>query len=173
MVAPRGVDYQYTSCNILAFLMWPTPSHAIKKLVFEKKMYTLQEIQDATETNWEGREPMRLRFLNQDKYGNDLDEVDGMFVRITETLADIMDQTLNMRGQQLRASLFHFQGQTARALLGRPPMVDWPKSTSTWHQSSARKEQQRSIAHGEFDGQGGPKKIPGRILAGRDAAQVL
>jgi len=40
-------------------------------------------VKEATETNWKDLEAMRQRFLNQDKFGNDLDEVDALFVRIT------------------------------------------------------------------------------------------
>jgi len=121
MVAPRGVDYQYTSCNVLGIPNVADSFYAIKKLVFEKKRYTLAEVQDATQTNWQGREPMRQRFLNQDKYGNDLDEVDALFVRITETLADVLGGLVNLRGQEFRASLFHFQGQTAPTVIGATP----------------------------------------------------
>ena len=121
MVAPRGVDYQFTSCNILGIPNVADSFHAIKKLVFEKNMYTLAEVQEATATNWQGREPMRQRFLNQDKYGNDLDEVDALFVRITETIADVLGRLYNLRGQEFRASLFHFQGQVEPALIGATP----------------------------------------------------
>jgi formate C-acetyltransferase len=121
MVAPRGVDYQFTSVNILGIPNVADSFHAIKKLVYEKKMYTLKEVKEATETNWKDREPMRLRFLNQDKYGNDLDEVDALFVRITETIADVMGHLYNLRGQEFRASLFHFQGQTAPTVIGATP----------------------------------------------------
>jgi pyruvate-formate lyase len=121
MVGPRGVDYQYTSCNILGIPNVADSFHAIRKLVFEKKMYTLAEVKQATESNWLGNEPMRLRFLNQDKYGNDLNEVDALFVRITETLAEVMGRQINLRGQNCRASLFHFQGQVAPAVIGATP----------------------------------------------------
>jgi formate C-acetyltransferase len=121
MVAPRGVDYQYTSCNILGIPNVSDSFYAIKKLVYEKKMYTLQEVLEATQSNWKGREPMRQRFLNQDKFGNDLDEVDAMFVRVTETLAGVMNHMVNLRGQEFRASLFHFQGQIAPSVIGATP----------------------------------------------------
>lgn len=109
MVAPRGVDYQYTSVNILGIPNVADSLHAIKKLVFEKKKYTLKEVKEAVDANWQDREPMRLRFLNQDKFGNDLDEVDSLFVRITETIAEGLGKLYNLRGQPFRASLFAFQ----------------------------------------------------------------
>jgi formate C-acetyltransferase len=121
MVAPRGVDYQYTSCNILGIPNVADSLFAIKRLVFDKKMYTLKEVKEATDADWKDREPMRQRFLTQDKYGNDLDEVDALFTRVTETIAEVLGSMVNIRGQPFRASLFHFQGQTASAIVGATP----------------------------------------------------
>ncbi len=121
MVDHRGVDYQFTSVNILGIPNVADSFHAIKKLVFEQQRYTLAEVQAATETNWAGREPMRQRFLNQDKFGNDLDEVDALFVRITESLARILGSMVNMRGQHFRPSLFHFQGHVTPDAIGATP----------------------------------------------------
>jgi formate C-acetyltransferase len=121
MVDNRGVDYQFTSVNILGIPNVSDSFHAIKKLVFEKKTYTLQQVKEAVEANWEGQEIMRQRFLNQDKFGNDLDEVDGLFVRITESIASILEKKINLRGQHFRASLFHFQGHLNPELYGATP----------------------------------------------------
>ena len=113
MVAPRGVDYQYTSVNVLGIPNVADAFHAIKKLVYEKKQYTLEQVKIATENNWEGEEPMRLRFYNEDKYGNDIDEVDTMFARVCETIREEMEGLYNQKGQPFRPSLFHFQGHTS------------------------------------------------------------
>jgi len=122
IVSPRGVDYQFTSCNILGIPNVADSFYAMKKLVFETHQYTLLEIQDAMASNWENMEPMRLRFLNQDKFGNDLDEVDALLVRITEMISETMDGMVAIRGgQPFRASLFHFQGQVTPAVLGPTP----------------------------------------------------
>jgi len=108
MVAPRGVDYQFTSVNILGIPNVTDSLHAIRKLVFERNAYSLQEVLEATENNWSGCEPMRQRFLREDKFGNDLDEVDDLFVRITESVAAILGSMVNQRGQEFRASLYSF-----------------------------------------------------------------
>lgn len=121
MVAPRGVDYQYTSVNILGIPNVADSFQAIKRLVFEESRYTLADVKAAIETNWQGLEPMRQRFLNQDKFGNDLDDVDALFVRITETLATVLGSMVNLRGQEFRASLFHFQGHVAPTAVGATP----------------------------------------------------
>ncbi len=121
MVGPRGVDYQFTSVNILGIPNVADSFHALRRLVFEKRLFSLAEVKEATESNWQGREPMRQRFLNQDKFGNDLDDVDALLVRITETLARILGGMTNSRGQEFRASLFHFQGHLAPGAIGATP----------------------------------------------------
>ncbi len=121
MTAPRGVDYQFTSTNILGIPNVADSLFAIKKLVFEEGKYTLKDVKEAVESNWKNREVMRQRFLNQDKYGNDLDEVDELYVRLTEMISDVLDVTLNNRGQQYRASLFQFQGHACPGVIGATP----------------------------------------------------
>lgn len=51
---------------------------AIKKLVFDEKKYTLQQIRDALDANFEGYEALRKDCLNAPKYGNDDDYVDSI-----------------------------------------------------------------------------------------------
>ena len=121
ITAHRGVDYQFTSTNILGIPNVCDSLFAIENLVFNKKMYTLEEVRKATKENWKDNEVMRRRFLNEHKYGNDYDDVDSMYVRITETIAKIMDDMTNNRGQQYRASLFQFQGHTAPEIIGATP----------------------------------------------------
>ena len=117
----RGVDVQYTSANVLGIPNVADSLYAIKKLVFEEKAYTLADVRKATLENWKDNEIMRQRFLRQPKYGNDFDDVDSLLVRITDTIADILDNTYNNRGQQYRASLFQFQGHTAIDALPATP----------------------------------------------------
>ncbi len=58
---------------------------AVKKLVFEEKEYTLEEIQKAVDANFEGYEEMRAKMMHTPKFGNDDDYVD-------ELLADMLDK---------------------------------------------------------------------------------
>lgn len=108
MVDNRGVDYQYTSVNILGIPNAADSLHAMRRLVFERKEYKLEEVWRATEENWRGREEMRLRFLKENKFGNDLDDVDGLFTRVTESLDRIFGGMVNLRGQEFRPSLYSF-----------------------------------------------------------------
>lgn len=49
---------------------------AIKKLVYDERKYTLAEIKEAMDANWEGYEAIRQDCLNAPKFGNDKDYVD-------------------------------------------------------------------------------------------------
>lgn len=49
---------------------------AIKKLVYDEKKYTIEEIKKAISVDFEGFEAMRLDMCSAPKFGNDIDEVD-------------------------------------------------------------------------------------------------
>lgn len=61
--------------------------YAIKHLVFEKKKYTLEELQKAALANFEGHEKIRKDLIDCNKYGNDLEDVDGLAVEFYEYVA--------------------------------------------------------------------------------------
>jgi len=62
---------------------------AIKKLVFDEKKYTMAQLVEALETNWEGKEEMRLDFVkNAPKWGNDDDYVDQIMVQAFKDIAE-------------------------------------------------------------------------------------
>ncbi len=52
---------------------------AIQQLVFEEKCVSLSELVSILDHNWEGQEPLRLRFVNKgQKFGNDYPAVDAI-----------------------------------------------------------------------------------------------
>lgn len=61
---------------------------AIKKLVFDEKKYTMKELYDALEADWEGYEDMQKDFLNAPKYGNDDPYVDEIVARCYKLFSD-------------------------------------------------------------------------------------
>ncbi len=109
MVAPRGVDIQYTSLNISGIPNVADSFTAIKKLVFEKKQHTLREVMEACWADWEGNEILRQKLLNQPKYGNGMTEPDEMYVRVCDTMQEVAEGYVNQRGgQPMRPSLYAF-----------------------------------------------------------------
>jgi formate C-acetyltransferase/benzylsuccinate synthase len=60
----------------------PDSLAAVKKMVFDDKKYTMDQLMTALEANWEGYEEMRLDFVrNTPKWGNDDDYVDQIMVK--------------------------------------------------------------------------------------------
>ncbi len=57
---------------------------AIRKLVYEDKKYTLEQIRDGLLANFEGHEELLRDCLNAPKFGNDDDVVDQYALDITE-----------------------------------------------------------------------------------------
>ena len=55
---------------------------AVKKLVFEDKVCTMETLVNALRANWEGYEDLRQQARDCPKYGNDQDEVDDLAVEI-------------------------------------------------------------------------------------------
>ncbi|MBI2908273.1 MAG: hypothetical protein HYX92_11550 [Chloroflexi bacterium] len=63
---------------------------ALKKLVFDDKKYTMDEVVKALSANWEGHEEMRQEFINAPKYGNNDDYADDVAKWVYTMAADEM-----------------------------------------------------------------------------------
>ena len=65
---------------------------AIKELVFEKKLFTMEELMNALDSNFAGErgEEIRQLCLRQPKYGNDNPEADAMVKRVSDQSAQII-----------------------------------------------------------------------------------
>lgn len=63
---------------------------AIDELVFKRRRCTWEELIDVLDTNWEGREELRLEALSCPKYGNGDERVDGLMTTLSNAIADII-----------------------------------------------------------------------------------
>ena len=61
--------------------------YAIKKLVFDDRLYTLTQLNEAASANFVGFEELREQLLDCPKYGNDLDDVDNLANDLYEYVA--------------------------------------------------------------------------------------
>jgi benzylsuccinate synthase len=59
---------------------------AIKKLIYDDKKYTMEQLLDALYANWEGCEEMRRDFVNAPKWGNDDDYADPIIKKFYEDI---------------------------------------------------------------------------------------
>ncbi|MDY6856577.1 MAG: pyruvate formate lyase family protein [Thermodesulfobacteriota bacterium] len=72
---------------------------AVKKLIYDEKKYTMAELKQALEENWEGYEEMRQDFVKAPKWGNDDDYVDQMYVRVYKDLGKMSWSVRDINGQ--------------------------------------------------------------------------
>jgi len=68
---------------------------AIKKLVFDEKRTTMDELMDACDKNWEGFEKLHHMCLNAPKYGNDDDYADEVYDELSTRVPEIMQQEID------------------------------------------------------------------------------
>lgn len=117
-----GARNAFTSVNVLGVPNVVDSLYAIKKVIFEDKRYTMKELNEALEVNWKGCEVMRQVMLNQEKFGNDKDGVDEIYVRVAENIRDTLGMERNIKGFHFRASLFQYMGHTyAGPIIGATP----------------------------------------------------
>jgi len=74
---------------------------AIKKLVFDDKKITMDELLDALDKNFEGCEPSRQALLKVPKFGNDDETVDRMVAWVMEIFSKEIIKHKNSRGGRL------------------------------------------------------------------------
>ena len=72
--------------------------YAVKKLVFDEKKYTMDELMTALEANFEGYEKLRTEFANCEKFGNDHEEVDNITAGLVNRFFTVLKRINTYRG---------------------------------------------------------------------------
>lgn len=102
-----GAKYNNTSIVGAGIATLADSVMAVKKIVFEQKTVSLQELKDCLLSNWETDLPLREKCLNlREKYGNNNPEVDALAVELFECFADTVNNRKNGRGGVFRCGLF-------------------------------------------------------------------
>ena len=79
-----GARYNWIMPSFVGMANLVDSIYALKKIVYEDKEYTIAELKEILNRNFEGHEDLRLRLLNRlPKYGNDVDEIDQYFGMFT------------------------------------------------------------------------------------------
>ncbi len=127
----RGQDcrvYKYFAKTIIQPVGQITVANsiaAVKKLIFEDKTATMDELLDALKNNWEGREDLRQRFLEAPKFGNDDDYVDLIARDVVQRSTDVVNGFKNIFGGHFMcdgtggSSYFRYSGLTGATPDGR------------------------------------------------------
>ncbi len=94
---------------------------AIKKLVYEDKKYTLSQIKEATEQNWEGFEHIRRDCLNAPKYGNDDNHADLIAKEIVDYTEQKMNSYKSLYARQIHGTLSQSFNTPLGEMIGATP----------------------------------------------------
>jgi pyruvate-formate lyase len=89
----RGARYRLYSPLLTGFSHCVDSLAVIKKVVFEEKRVSLEELVDALRNDWKGQERLRQYCLNKvPKYGNDDDYADSIGVDFLQFYCDYFDE---------------------------------------------------------------------------------
>jgi len=92
-ITQRGARYRFYSPLVTGFSHTVDSLAAIKKVVYEEKMLSLQKMVDILRKNWEGEERLRQYCLNRvPKYGNDDDYTDDIGKGLLSFFCDYIDE---------------------------------------------------------------------------------
>lgn len=103
-----GTDYYWTSLIAIAGMSNVGDSlAAIKKLVFEEKKISMDELAGALDRNFQGYEPLRQMLINRaPKFGNDIDYVDELTVQAVDIAYEESQKYRDPRGGKLKSSIW-------------------------------------------------------------------
>jgi len=116
-----GVDYLRGGC---LYNVGPAPEYtgladvanslaAVKKFVFEDKTLSMDELVSLLDTNFEGREDLRLMLLNRGpKYGLDDDYVDDIARRVSDFCAEEPCKYTSIRGCKFISGMYPVSANT-------------------------------------------------------------
>jgi formate C-acetyltransferase len=111
----HGISKDSGTLSVIGFGTVVESLTAIKKLVFEDKRFTLEELKKAIEANFEGYEPMRQMLLNAPQYGNNDDYADEVARQLDEMLCEVMSRYRTPNGPQN----FKFVPVTTHVAMGK------------------------------------------------------
>ena len=101
----KGRDYRnggplYNHGQILAEGIADTGDslYAVKKLVYDEKKYTMAELIDALNANFNGYAKLHRDFKSCEKFGNDIEEVDEITARILNRFLTVLKRNNTYRG---------------------------------------------------------------------------
>ena len=77
--------------------------YAVKKLVFDEKKYTMEQVVEALRADWVGYAEMRQDFVNAPKFGNDVAEVDDMAARTYAMVSEEIGRNIEWSGAKWMA----------------------------------------------------------------------
>ena len=106
-VSAGGAKYNNSGCMCCSFASTVDSLFAIKTLVFEQKLCSLEELQKLLKEDWKSNEQLRLIAQTRlEKWGNNYEQVDKLGRTLADFMASIVNGEPNNRGGQFAAALF-------------------------------------------------------------------
>ena len=104
----RGAKYDYYQVMLMGIPNLADSVAAVRELVFERKLYTLDELFFHLQNNFPD-EAVRLDFVNKaPKFGNDIDEVDSVAYEIMDYSCELLKEISDRTGFSFHAQPFTF-----------------------------------------------------------------
>lgn len=103
-----GARYNWVECSFVGLANISDALYVLDRLVFREKRYTIGELYDILEKNFEGYEELLAEIANMPKYGNDIDEVDDIAKYWFTKVADI-SHSFNIGGHAYEPGTFCWQ----------------------------------------------------------------
>jgi len=94
---------------------------AVKKLVYDEKKYTLKELKEAMDANWQGYEQVRKDCLAAPKYGNDEDYTDVIAADIVEYTERAFNRRKSMYARHIHGTLSQSFNTPLGGMIGASP----------------------------------------------------
>jgi pyruvate formate-lyase/glycerol dehydratase family glycyl radical enzyme len=102
-----GAVYNSTGVQLMGFANVVDSLYAVKKTVFEDKLFTMADLTEWLAQDWQDVEDKRTYFLNRvPKYGNNHDDVDAMASQVVDHYCDVLSQYRNFRGGAFWPGIF-------------------------------------------------------------------
>lgn len=106
-IGEGGAHYNAVGCVGIGLANAADSLIGIKQAVFDEKLYTMAEILDAIDCDFEGYEPMRQYLLNKaPKWGNNDAEADSIARHVADYYCNRIHTFTNARGGPVQAALF-------------------------------------------------------------------
>lgn len=103
-----GAQYNFTAPLGVGPITTGDSLAAIKTLVYQEKSLTMEQLLEALDNNFEGREDIRQMLINRaPKFGNDDDLVDGLCNRVLRIYCDELRKYRNMRNGSFIGGLYY------------------------------------------------------------------
>lgn len=105
-VTGGGTIYNNTGINLCGMATVVDALSAIRKVVFDEKHCTLQELQDALAADFKGYDMLRARLAHAPKFGDDDSETNALMSDLISAFSDFVRSLKNPRGGKFQLGLY-------------------------------------------------------------------